>query len=178
MKRLLLLRHAQTEQANKDTPADSERQLTEQGQKDATKIGRALADRNYSADLIVCSPSRRTRQTLELATSQWRSTAKVEFVDAIYAASAQRLVKVIHALPDSAAAVLMIGHNPGMEDCLALLTPREQTPVDANGKGTPHRDFPTAALALLDFTVAKWPEILAHSGVLAEFIRPKNLIDT
>src|SRR4029077_13619038 len=119
VKRLFLLRHAKTERANKDTPADAERALTERGRAEACAVGREMRKRSYAPDLILCSPSRRTRQTLELANAEIGSAAKVEYIPAIYAAGARQLMALFQGLPDAAREPLVIGHNPGFEDCLS-----------------------------------------------------------
>src|SRR5689334_2765357 len=86
MKRVFLFRHAKTEQVNKDTPADAARALTERGRKDSPRVGRAMREKGYQPDLILCSTSTRTRQTWEFANAELHSTAKVEFVEELYAA--------------------------------------------------------------------------------------------
>lgn len=173
MKRLLLLRHAKTEQADKDTPADSERRLTEHGREDAVLVGRAMRTKGYSADLILCSPSRRTQQTLELASSEWDVRAKAEIVSSIYAASAERLIRLFQGLPDSAGQVLVIGHNPGLEDAAGLLAADNRN----SGPYTDELDekFPTGALAVFDFDIARWAELAPQSGTLVDFIQPEAM---
>jgi phosphohistidine phosphatase len=173
MKRLLLLRHAKTEQVNKDTPADAERQLTERGRNDAPMVGRALREKGYKPDLILCSPSMRTRQTLELTNAELQSSAKIEFVEAIYAAGAQKLLALFRGIPDSAASAMVVGHNPGFEDCAALLVDEKRSKLEKTGSGG--EKFPTSAVAVLDFDIQHWKELVAHSGSLIDFIRPKDL---
>ncbi len=175
MKRLLLLRHAKTEQANKDTPADAERQLTERGRNDAPKVGRAIREKGYKPDLILCSPSTRTRQTLELANAELQSSAKIEFVDTIYAAGAQKLMSLFRATSDSAASIMAVGHNPGFEDCAALLIDEKRS--GRKKMGSEGEKFPTSAVAVLDFDIQHWKNLAAHSGQLTDFIRPKDLRD-
>jgi phosphohistidine phosphatase len=172
MKRLYLLRHAKTEQANKDTPADASRALTERGRRDAPKVGRAMRAKGYLPDLILCSPSTRTRQTLDLANVELGSAAPVEFVNAIYAASAARLLRLFRGLPD-VSAPLIVGHNPGFEDSAKLLISSEK----ALGERGASEKFPTSALLVLDFAIEAWKELTPHTGVLLDFIRPKDLPD-
>jgi phosphohistidine phosphatase len=172
MKRLYLLRHAKTEQADKDTPADASRALTERGRRDAPKVGRAMRAKDYLPDLILCSPSTRTRQTLDLANAELHSAAAVEFVNAIYAASAVRLLALFRSLPDIRAP-LIVGHNPGFEDSAKLLISSEKAPGE-EGAG---EEFPTSALLVLDFAIKAWKELAPHSGAVVDFIRPKDIPD-
>jgi phosphohistidine phosphatase len=170
VKRLFLLRHAKTEQANKDTPADAERALTERGRAEASVVEREMHKRGYAPDLIWCSPSRRTRQTLELANPELECSAKIEYVPAIYAAGARQLLALFQGLPDTVREPLIVGHNPGFEDCLSLLLKHGG---DASDKDKDK--FPTGALAVLQFEISVWGKLSPHSGTLVDFIRPKEL---
>lgn len=172
MKRLYLLRHAKTEQANKDTPADASRALTETGRRDALKAGRAMRLRGYLPDLILCSPSIRTRQTLELANTELQSTAPIEYVNGIYAAGAAKLVALFRGLQDRVQMPLIVGHNPGLEDCAALLAA-----IPFNGGEPGGEKFPTSALLVLDFSNDEWKNLSPRTGDVADFIVPKSLPD-
>lgn len=173
MKQLFLLRHAKAVQANKDTPADADRPLTESGRRDAAKIGRLMREKLYQPDLILCSPSVRTRQTLEQANAELRSGAKLEYVEAIYNASAGQLLSLLQGLANGVIRPMLVGHNPGLEEFAALL-------VNSSGgqsfAAAPDKDrFPTAALALLEFHISRWSQLAAHNGVLADFAKPGEL---
>jgi phosphohistidine phosphatase len=73
-------------------------------------------------DLVVYSPAQRVRQTWALAAAEWAGTARVRESTALYDASAEDLLVVVRQLPDTAHTVLLIGHNPGLEDLVGLLT--------------------------------------------------------
>ena len=169
MKRLLLLRHAKAEQANKDTPADAERKLTKRGRAEAPAVGREMRKRSYVPDLILCSPSQRTRETLDLANTELGSHAKVQYDSAIYAAGARQLLALFRKLPDDVHQPLVVGHNPGFEDCLSLLAKAPQATAGEGDK------FPTGALAVLQFEISAWRELAPHSSALVDFVRPKDL---
>jgi phosphohistidine phosphatase len=175
MKRLFLLRHAKTEQSNKDTPADAARALTERGRKDARRIGEAMRQKGYEPDLILCSPSQRTRETLELADGDLETGVKTDFVEDLYAASARDIVQLLRQLPAAVRKPLLVGHNPGFEDCAALLAGKAGDSVARARFNSLTEKFPTAALVVLDFDVAKWKDLAPHTGALADFIRPKDL---
>lgn len=174
MKRVFLFRHAKTEQVNKDTPADAARALTERGRKDAPRVGRAMRQKGYQSDRVLCSTSTRTRQTWELANAELHSSAKVEFLESLYAAGAREIVQLIRGLPDSVKKLLLVGHNPGFEECAALLA-RDSADPAAHVRFDSVEKFPTAALVVLDFKIAHWKELAPHTGTLADFIRPKDL---
>lgn len=175
MKRLFLLRHAKAKQANKDTPADSERPLTERGRKDALLVGRAMREKGYRPDLILCSPSARTRETLEMARSEFKGEARVEFLDALYAAGARQILQIIRGVSDGARKPLLIGHNPGFEECAALLTGRTDNPLADALFNASTEKFPTGSLAVLDLQNPHWKDIEPHGAALADFIRPEDL---
>lgn len=175
MKRLLLLRHAKTEDIDKDTPADRERVLTERGRRDAPRVGRAMDVKGYVPDLILCSPSTRTRQTLGLAAAEFGSDAPTEFVEEIYDARAVELMELLRDLPDDIARPLLIGHNPGFEDLARALV---RKPGDAETKtriAELKEKFPTCALAVIDFDIESWENLSPSTGELHDFIRPKAL---
>ncbi|HUJ47889.1 MAG TPA: histidine phosphatase family protein [Rhizomicrobium sp.] len=175
MRRLLLLRHAKTEQINKDTPADRDRVLTERGRSDAPKVGQAMQHRGYLPDLILCSTSARTRQTLELAAAEFGSDIETQFADAIYDARASELLRLIQAQPDTKPRLLLVGHNPGFEDLAgALVDEAEDSKAKARIEKMEEK-FPTSALAVIDFVVDRWRDVKPESGRLVDFIRPKDL---
>jgi phosphohistidine phosphatase len=175
MRRLFLLRHAKAEQANKDTPADSERPLTEWGRKDASLVGRAMLEKGYSPDLILCSPSKRTRETLEIARSELGAAAKIEFPDSLYAAGTREILQIVRKVPESVRQPLLIGHNPGLEECAALLAGKSGDPAAHERFGSSTEKFPTATLAVFDFEISHWKDIEPHGGALVDFVRPKEL---
>lgn len=134
---LVLLRHAKSDWDGEDP--DQLRPLAERGRRDAPAIGRWLREHAGVIDLALCSPATRARQTWQLATAELDPAPLTREDDRIYAATAQRLLAVVRSLPDAAATVALVGHNPGMSDLAALLT----------GQSWPMR---TAAVALLTWS--------------------------
>jgi len=175
MKRVLLLRHAKTEQAKKDTPEDRERALTDGGRQDALRVGRYMLAKGYVHDLILCSPSTRTRQTLELADLARAADGTIEFPEKLYLAAARQIVDFLRSLPDGVRRPLVIGHNPGMEECIAWLIGNSSDPKLRARFDSPKEKFPTAALAVLDFKLLSWKDLEPGSGKLVDFVSPKDL---
>lgn len=170
MKRLFLFRHAKAVQANKDTPADADRRLTESGGQDARNLGRLMREKGYEPDLILCSPSVRTRETLEAANVELRSPSDVRYVDRIYNASAGELLALVQAFEDGAMRPMLVGHNPGFEELAALLVNSAGAPSLSGGAGKDR--FPTAGLVVLDFDIPRWSGVASHTGSLADFLKP------
>ena len=168
-RRLLLLRHAKS--AWPEQVADHERPLAERGEKAAPAMGNYMAREHLVPDLALVSDARRTQQTWELVQRRLPAEVAVRTTSDIYEAPASRLLETIRALGDSAATLLLIGHNPGLQD-LALMLAGDG---DARARDALAAKYPTAALAVIDFPVANWRHIGPGSGVLTRFVTPRSL---
>jgi phosphohistidine phosphatase len=167
-KRLYLLRHAKAEVGDPSL-ADFDRALTGRGRRAAERIGALLAERKDLPELVLCSPSQRTRQTLELVLPALPEPPQILFERSLYLADSASLLARIGALPESVQRAMFIGHNPGIEELAARLVRR-----DPSGRlPTLAEKFPTAALAILSLP-ARWMQAL-DGGRLEDFIRPRDL---
>lgn len=117
---LILLRHAKSDWSG--TEADIDRPLSKRGLRQAPVAGQWLAHRVDSIDLAVVSPANRARKTWELASAELDSPPPNSIDDRMYAASASQLLDVVRDLADEADTVVLVGHNPGFEDLVSLLT--------------------------------------------------------
>ena len=172
MKRLFLLRHA------KAVPADPElddhgRALTVKGMHDAAAMARYLRKNNFTPDLMLVSSSARTRQTAELVLREIE--AKVDYRDQLYLAEPGKILSLVQAAPQSVAGLMVVGHNPGLEELATLLAREPVRRKERQRRDVLEEKFPTAALAVLDFDVEKWREIKPGEGKLADFVRPRDL---
>ena len=115
MKTLILLRHAKS---SRDDPSwqDIDRPLNDRGVRASDLIGNYLRKTKIAPDLVISSPSKRTRQTADLVLESGRIKLEPKFDERIYEATARILFEVVRQVDDSAAGVMMIGHNPGFED--------------------------------------------------------------
>jgi phosphohistidine phosphatase len=144
--RLILLRHAKS--AWPQGVADLDRPLADRGIADAAAAGTALAELldGAVADVVLCSPARRTRQTLGLAAKALPDLPEPMFEPVIYGASVPELLELIRAVPDEARTVLVVGHEPTMSaTTLALAGPGSQADDLARLKAK----YPTGAIAVL-----------------------------
>ncbi len=116
---LILLRHAKSDWSGSDP--DIERPLAERGHVQAPLAGRWLASHAGPIDLAIVSPARRARETWELVSAELASAPSTRFDDRMYAASADRLLDVVRDAPDNVHTLLLVGHNPGMEQLASLL---------------------------------------------------------
>ena len=148
--------------------ADHERPLSPRGRRDAERIAGHLLGLGVEPALVLCSTAARTRETLELVRPALGG-ATVELEPELYGASAQGLLERLHAVPEAVASVMLIGHNPGLED-LALLLASSGPEL-----GRLETKFPTAALATLTLPAAPWVGLSPAGAVLASFVVPKEL---
>jgi phosphohistidine phosphatase len=171
MPRLLLLRHAKS---SWDDPrlADIERPLAPRGHRAAQLIAEAIEAQSFRPDRILCSPARRTRETLAALLSHLGDDdIEIEITHGLYEPHSGDYLEVIADHGDDARTLLIIGHNPAIHATAILLADGGDRTLVAEMTAK----FPTAALAVLDFDTADWSEAKAHSGTLLAFLTPKRL---
>jgi len=117
---LILLRHAKSAWPQ-DTP-DRGRPLAGRGRRDAPAVGRWLRQQAPAIDLVICSPAVRARQTWELVAAQLDDEPPVRYDERLYGTGAEVFLTLTRQLPAAASTVLLIAHNPSLEDFLELLT--------------------------------------------------------
>lgn len=163
-RRLYLLRHAKSSWDDLSL-ADHDRPLAGRGRRAAS----AMADHLAVPDLVLCSTSVRTRQTYARL-QPVLADAPVRYERDVYAASADTLLALLRGVTDELGSVLVIGHNPGMEE-LALLLARPSAERDDVAV-----KFPTAALASLELDAdVRWSGLEAGRATLTGFVRPRDL---
>ncbi len=167
MKKLGLLRHAKSDWGDADK-RDFDRGLNERGRRGARLMGRYLRENAPRFDLLLASPAERVKATLAAA----ELGLDPVFDQRLYLATAEAILDVVGEKAGDAAAVLVVGHNPGLQDLLlALVAPeRENAHFDeASVK------YPTAAFALLELAIDDWNAPDGQAGTLADFRRPRDL---
>ena len=170
MKTLTLLRHAKS---TWDDPVarDFDRPLNRRGRQAARTVGREMRAQGLEFDQVIASPAVRVIETLADIAEGYGADLKPMFDQRIYLASTATLLDVIHEASDSAAGLLIVGHNPGLEN-LALLLSRD----DGNGfRGEIAVKYPTATLAEIGLAVGQWSEVAEGAGTITRFIRPRDL---
>jgi phosphohistidine phosphatase len=174
VKRLLLLRHAKAVPAGPGID-DHGRGLMARGRDDSPKVGRYIEKESYTPDLIVSSTSQRTRETVELATAELSGKWRVDYLEALYLAEPEIILSIIRLAPDKMKTMMVVGHNPGLEQVATLLAREPVKRKERDRFDLIEEKFPTAALAVLDFDVARWRDIAPGTGALADFVRPRDL---
>lgn len=174
MKRLLLLRHAKAVAGGPKT-GDHGRALADRGRADAPRMGSAMQHNRYVPQRVLCSTAKRTVETWERLAPELESAPEVEFLDELYLAPANVITNVVRRRGDTANALLIVGHNPGLEDCARALSRKPQSGSECDLFEAMSTKFPTAALAVLDFPVDDWAGVAPGEGTLTDFLRPKDL---
>jgi len=172
MKRLYLLRHAKAVPADPQLD-DHARELTVRGMHDASAIARYIRKNGFEPQLLMASTSARTRQTAELVLREIE--ARAEYREALYLAEPGKILGLIQAAPQSISDLMVVGHNPGLEELAGKLAREPVRRKERARRDVLEEKFPTAALAVLDFDIGKWRDISPGEGELADFVRPKDL---
>jgi phosphohistidine phosphatase len=160
MKTLFLLRHAKAE-AGSPGVEDSKRALTDSGRAQAQTVGQFASQQKLNFELVLSSPALRAAQTVQLVLQAASPAGGVCYDDRIYDASLAILVEVISAIPDDINSVLVVGHNPGLEEFLRLLTNRAE-------------HMSTATLAQISSEVETWANIIGSGATLDRLVQPKE----
>lgn len=165
-KRLLLLRHAKALPGDRGM-ADRDRRLAPRGHTDAALMAPAV--RAAAPDLVLCSPSRRTRETLESLTGSGIGDDVVSFVGDIYDETGNYLDIIAREAGD-ARTVLLIGHNPTIQTTALSLAGTG----DRDARESLATKFPTSAIAVFRLDIASWRAIKPGSGHLDAFLIPRD----
>lgn len=171
MKTLTVLRHAKSSSDQPNTD-DFDRPLNERGWKAARRIGKELKRRKLRFDLCLASPAARVRETLGgLSETYGEFPFEVRFEQKIYLACSATLLQLIRAVGDDVGTLLLVGHNPGLERLVAMLTHDDE---DGLRERVEHK-FPTAALVVIELPAAHWADVQPGSGKLVQLLLPKEL---
>jgi phosphohistidine phosphatase len=173
--RLLLLRHAKSDSSGK--PPDDERPLSPRGRNAAVQIGAYMGSKDYRPALVLCSTSERTKQTLELVLPSFSKRPKIRYERALYLAEWPRLLDEIRGVSEPASPLMLVGHNPGLEQLAIALALNIESPTERARLQNLAAKFPAGALAVLDFEIENWRDVKPGSGRLSDYVRPKDLRD-
>lgn len=165
---LIIMRHAKSDWSAENKP-DFDRPLTARGRKAAKQMGEWLKHNQHRIDRIVCSPALRTKQTCQLVAKELSIPQhNILFETGVYDASLDNLIFIINQHSKNTHTLLIIGHNPGLDQLLCYLS-RDPPPVDSTGKL-----LTTAAVAVLDYGHTAIAAKPSHAH-LQYLIRPKEL---
>ncbi len=158
-----LLRHAKSDWP--EGVPDLRRPLGERGRRDAPVAGRLLNEHMGVPDLVLVSPAQRTRETWELAKAGFPHPPHVEFAEDVYDASVEDLLLLLRRTSERVGSVVVVGHNPGLEELAFALSDGAGDADALRAMGT---KFPTSALAVLT-TAQPWAHLVEGSCTLRSF---------
>jgi phosphohistidine phosphatase len=162
MKILLILRHAKSSWKHTELP-DFDRPLNKRGKHDAPRMGELLRQTDLLPDLILSSSAQRARQTTQAVVDASSYSGEVRWMDSLYAAPPESYLEALRDLDDSLQRVMVVGHNPGLEELLEELTGEAES-------------LPTGALAQVRLPIQGWSELDEElSGELVQIWQPRQL---
>jgi len=162
MKTLLILRHAKSSWSDPSL-ADHDRPLNKRGKRDAPSMGELMRSEELTPDLIISSSAKRARTTAEIVAEYSGYEGEMWLERDLYAAEAEAYLATLKSLPDEYKTVMVVGHNPGLEELVEELT-------------EDYERMPTAALAQVSLPIERWRELDDETeGELVYVWRPKEL---
>lgn len=169
MKSLTLLRHAKS---GWDDPVsrDFDRPLNPRGRRAARTVGGEMRARGLAFDRVLASPARRVIETLEEVAASY-GPLDARYDERLYLASTATLLEMVRATPDEVGRLLLVGHNPGLEELALCLSPRN----DSGLRGEVEIKYPTGTVAEIALPVEHWAEVKEGIGRIQRFIRPRDL---
>ena len=175
MRRLMLLRHAKTENTA-PSGRDQDRRLDDRGHKDAAEIGDWMASHPPFPEAVLVSHAVRARQTWDIAWDTMKdrvAAPQVELLPELYAADPAQILESIRTatIPTDPRQLLLVGHNPGMHE-IALMLTGDGDPAAAKALAD---NLPTSGLAIFDFDVKDWGAVAYRRGKLVLFVSPRLL---
>jgi phosphohistidine phosphatase len=167
MKILGLFRHAKSEWDD-TAQRDFDRGINERGRRGAEVMGPYIRNHGINWGALIASPAVRVTQTLERALPEMHTI----YDPRLYLASSETILEAVEAHGGDHAAVLIAGHNPGLQDViLDLVSPSRENELFREAVVK----FPTASFAVLECAIERWSELRKHTATLVHFARPRDL---
>ena len=164
MRTLLVLRHAKSSWKHPKL-SDHDRPLNKRGQDDAPRIGRLLRQQRLSPGAIISSTAKRARRTAEEVARSSTFDSAVQFEPRLYLADPATILDVVRRVDPDTRRVMVVAHNPGLEELIRRLTDRDEP-------------LPTAGLAQIRLPIDTWRDLgVSTRGRLVSLWRPKELKD-
>lgn len=165
MKTLLVMRHAKSSWKNTGL-ADHDRPLNKRGKQDAPRMGSVLREEGLVPDLIISSSAKRAQMTVEAVVAESGCMGEVRISRELYASGPEAYLEALQALEDEFERVMIVGHNPDLEELLEILSGEAEI-------------LPTAALAQVELDIDSWQELQDEAddpqGKLVALWRPREL---
>lgn len=170
MKTLTLLRHAKSSWDD-NVQRDFDRPLNRRGRKAAHTVGREMRSQGLEFDRVIASPAVRVVETLADVSDGYGRPIEPQYDERIYLALTSTLLELVQATDDRVDRLLLVGHNPGLESLVMLLSREDGDSLRAEIAVK----YPTGSLAEIVFPVDSWREAAEGVGRIQRFIRPRDL---
>lgn len=167
MRHLYLLRHAKSLWAN-PAQRDFERPLSEKGLRDAVKVARFITRSKAEIELVLCSSAQRTLQTLDAIRPVLAPETEISVEDSLYVFDASGLLSRIGKVPPEIRSLLIVGHNPTIQNLAYHVTPNGPTREKISTK------YPTAALTIAALENRTW-DLSDPQCTKSVFVSPADL---
>ncbi len=162
MKTLLIMRHAKSSWKNAEL-SDLERPLNKRGKYDAPMMGELIKDKELRPQVVYASTAKRAQMTAEEVANACKFKGDITYLENLYLAEVETVLDVLRSTPDEIERVLVIGHNPGLEGLLQMLSRRVES-------------LPTAAIAYLALPISHWADLNSQvEGDLVEMWKPREM---
>jgi phosphohistidine phosphatase len=162
MKNLLLMRHAKSSWKDASLP-DHQRPLNKRGKRDAPLMGEFLQEQGIALDAILCSTAVRAKATVEGFLQAYTFEGDLVYIDDLYHAVPETIIALLKQLPESVDSVMVIAHNPGLDDFLEIV-------CDECGH------MPTACIAYIEYHIERWSDLhAAMRGEVVHFWTPREI---
>ncbi len=161
MKKILIMRHAKSSWKDAEI-ADHERPLKKRGLKDAAYIGKVLKNKELIPDKIISSTAVRAADTAAIVADKCRYKKEIDYTDKLYMAESGAILELIHGQPDSIKVLMVIGHNPGMEALVQVLSRKVES-------------LSTASVAYFQADIKSWKDLKQGTKLkLKKFWQPSE----
>jgi phosphohistidine phosphatase len=158
----MLLRHAKSGWKD-NSLRDFDRPLKKKGKQTAKLVGKLIAHSGYQPDIVLSSPAKRAKKTAKLVKKHSHHNGPVHYVDTFYMGQPGDYIHALRSLSDEINSVMLVGHNPGMEDLLCLLAGKFST-------------LSTGALAILELELSHWSDFSSSTvSKLIQFVDPEKV---
>ncbi|MEP4033981.1 histidine phosphatase family protein [Roseibium polysiphoniae] len=170
MLQLFLLRHAKSDWGNPELK-DFDRPLNSRGRTAARTMGAYMEKNQLQPDLILCSSSQRTRETLAKLLPHLRRQTEIRLLNSLYDESEDNYLPIIRAKGGNAGSLMVIGHNPATEQTAHALFAEGDRVLKADME----LKYPSGALAIYSCPITDWSSLEAGTAQLEQFIKPRSL---
>lgn len=162
MKTLILLRHAKSSWKFPEL-ADRDRPLTKRGERDAPRMARWLKKQEIIPQRILTSTAVRACATAEAIAEKIKYKEEIVYLESLYMAEPAAIIEALHSVPDDVKRVLVVGHNPGLEGLVQIISKKVVS-------------LPTASIAVIKLPIETWGELnFGVEGKHVQIVRPRDL---